>query len=306
MRAIGRSQSCNEKKKMTHADVGEDSDAMRMIDVTDEYRQMLEDVAMKPKEMYAEQPPGPSQRLREELNKIDASCVTKKGGCDKRMCETINEDICIRKLNKYLRNKLRDLVDVVKGDDVWDCSAFSTPHCMYLSDYCQVDARGRCGPMAEANGEESDSYTDKFDEASLARAKARSKERKAKASAIPPPALAPEFPVAREGGSSGSGGANPAPPLQAASEQKESSDYETEPMTHEIAAGTYDVCTCGNLTELLREADAFANKSPENYISVFDQGIFETTTIKKLLTAKALIFKENLTWPWKAGRCKIA
>jgi hypothetical protein len=94
--------------------------------------------------------------------------------------------------------------------------------------------------------------------------------------------------------------------LQAAKEQSESSDYQTEPVPHAIAAGTYDVCTCGNLAELLREANAFANKSPENYTSIFNQGIFKTTTIKRLLTTKALIFNKKVTWPWKAGHCKIA
>lgn len=267
------------------------------------------------------------EALEKKLGELEAegeNCLTKQKECDKRRCETTDMVgyKCKKKITKVLRKQLHELVDNVKQEYHFDCQHFPMPWCMYLSDYCNVipNEKGEgyfCVPKPEARAEASDFDADKFKTPSRARAKAKAKA-KAKArlkqeesydlEQLPEANAKAQPQAARQGGSSGSGGANPASPLQAAGEHAESSasdaessasDAETQPVPRAIPAGVYDICTCGNLTELLRQTNALSNKSPKDYLSVFEEGLtFKKYKIQRLLTMETLTFKKTVTWPW--------
>jgi len=248
----------------------------------------------------AQEPDVAQKALAEYLDELVAAgndCLTLQKTCDKRKCDPtgMDEPKCRKKLTKVLRKKLHKLIDdVPKSEDYFSdfCWGISIPQCVYVSDYCQViqnfkDPAGAsvCAPkLADSSEPDADESTRPAPAKAKAKAKATAGA-KAKAKA-----------KARSTSES----------LQAVSEHADSSDLEAGTESHEIPAGTYDVSTCGNLADLLRKTHAFADKKPENYTSVFNQGFFETTTIKELLTTKKLIFNEKVSWPWKAGHCKIA
>jgi len=272
-----------------------------------------------------------AKKLR-ELETESENCLTKQKECDKRRCETTDvvEYKCKKKITKVLRKQLHQLVDNVNQGHSFRCRDIPMPWCMYLSDYCNVipNEKGEgyfCVPKPEARAEASDSDADKFKTPSRARAKAKAKA-KARARSkqeesydleqLPEANAKAQPPAARQGGSSGSGEANQAFPLQAAGEHAESSasdaessasdaessasDAETQPVPRAIPAGEYDIRTCGNLAELLRQTNALSNKSPKDYLSVFEEGLtFKKYKIQRWLTMETLTFKKTtVTWPW--------